>query len=190
MELNINKMRNNIRSQSLSQSRTHSQSSKNICVNFNQYNKVNQDSLYSSRLRIIQDKKNTNDSPELKIVKTLFSPFHKSNKPFNSKHECKQNIKINDGNQKHVSSEFLKPFGPMIVTHKEKREKVKAPPKKYKFKEEPIKKFDFFDKQKNYKEAKLWNRDTQHPILLRHYNKEFDENTYNRLDSKRYWTIK
>jgi hypothetical protein len=152
--------------------------------------------LYSQSKKILKINNKNQDvcNPQTdKVVKTLYSPFHIKPKPFNSVLLCKQNKLQKDKLSKtsnNITSNYVEPYGPLIVVHKENRKKVKAPPKKFRFDEEPVIKFDYFDKMRNHKETKLLWTDTQHPIILKHYNKEFDKNKYSKLDNKRYWTIK
>lgn len=142
------------------------------------------------KVRNIQDSSNSQTE---RVVKTLYSPFHIKPKPFNSIKLCKQNKLAKDKLSK-TSTNFFTTFeeqnGPLIVTHKENRKKIKAPPRKYRFEEEAVTKFDYFDKMKNLKESKLLWADTQHPIILKNYNQDFDKNKYSKLDNNRYWTIK
>ncbi len=103
----------------------------------------------------------------IKITKTLYSPFVKEVKPFKSMFLFKQkNILVNND----PNSIKAGPFGPLIVTHREDRTKVKMPPKKYRLDEDRPGKYNYFENHKDCKETKYYWTNLQHPKILRHFN--------------------
>ena len=114
-------------------------------------------------------------------IKSLYSPFLIKKKPFQSVYPCK---KSNEKQIKNFNSFYTEPFGPLIVTHLTQREKVKTQSKKFRFEEEPIKRFTYFEDHKDCKETELLWRDIQHPIILRYLSNTKEKNI-NSLNAKK-----
>lgn len=131
--------------------------------------------------QLINNARNSNST----IRKCLNSPFHIKKKPFQSILLCKQknNKKIQDPN-----TIFVEPFGPLIVTHPDRKDKIKAPPRKFRFEEEKDGKFTFFCDHKNCSETEYYWKDLGHPKILRHYSKDKNKDKYRKLTG--YWEVK
>jgi hypothetical protein len=102
-------------------------------------------------------------------TKCLYSPFYIKEKKLNSIFPCKQS---KDAKQLDKDSYFLEPRGPLIVTHKESRKKIKQPKRRFRFEEEKIEKYTYFDVHKECVESEYYWYDLKHPKILRHYSKD------------------
>ena len=67
---------------------------------------------------------------------------------------------------------MMGPFGPLVVTHKENRKKLKNPRKKFKFEEDYGKRFEYFNEHKNCKETEFLWKDQLRAKILRHFSKD------------------
>ena len=135
------------------------------------------------------------------IVKTLRSPFrNKKIKNFESIFPCKKSNNNNKSSMQNntniysmsnykVSEFSLGPYGPLIVTHVENREKIKNPPRKFKLEEVPINPYNYFKEHIFCNEIRYCWQDQQHPKILRHYSKDKENKKYKKLDSSRYWVL-
>lgn len=131
---------------------------------------------------------NYKPNPQTNVRKCLTSTFHIEQKPFHSILLCKQKHyhKKNDPN-----TQFIGPFGPLIVTHAEKKDKIPNPPKKFRFDDNliPIKKYNYFKEHKKCNETEYCWKDQQKPKILRHYSNDKNKNKYKNLDATTYWMI-
>ena len=104
------------------------------------------------------------------IVKTLVSDMYRSHHEFNSIFDCKRKKKKENPFIKSTKNEKriqAGPYGPLIVIHKEKPEKVLLKEKKRNTFYEKIPKYTFFHRHKNCSETKgYWDLN---PKILRHY---------------------
>jgi hypothetical protein len=110
-----------------------------------------------------------NKNKSINIKKCLQSNFIPKKKPFQSILLCK---KKSSKPPQDKNSLYVEPFGPLIVVHKENREKVKPLKKKFRFDDPPNIKYTFFQDHKNCIESEYYWKDIQHPKILRHFSKE------------------
>jgi hypothetical protein len=119
------------------------------------------------------------------IRKCLQSEIYTEKKPFYSIFNCK-NTKIEGKKDSNVFN--MGRFGPLIVTHKENKEKIKPSNKKFKYEEDQVPKFNYFTDHHLCEETLHYWTDLQHPKILRHYSKEKNKNKYKKLTE--YWIVK
>jgi hypothetical protein len=98
--------------------------------------------------------------------KCLYSPIYIPKKEFRSVFLCKQ-----DGynKPKDPNTTFLLPHGPLIVIHREKKEKHSIPKKTRQGSANP---FKYFEDHKTCYETGFYYNDINRPKILRHYSKD------------------
>lgn len=106
------------------------------------------------------------------IVKTLVSDIYTQKHEFNSIFDCKKKRKVKNPfikSTKDVKRIETGPYGPLIVIHRERPEKILPKEKKRKTFFEKIPKYTFFHRHANCSETKGYWEDPKTPKILRHY---------------------